>query len=301
MDVKSTSQNTSNTANKGFLALTSTALILGTFGVWIRLLSQAFTDSGQVLARSIFATIIISAVIVIKKYDPFKIDEKNLKYLSIFCIVFPVSILLFTYSANQIKVSNSLFMLYVGSLISTAFFGKVLFNEKFTFRHILALILVLIGLTFFIYPFSIQSISLGLIFGIMAGLLEGTAHTLRKLMASLKREVIVFYQSASGVVIAYLFVVSSGGQIVKDLTFNSVLIAALFGFLLVAIGYLLVYGFDHFDVNLGTIILATELFFALVINAIFLNEIPTMYEVIGGILIFSGTVVTSLQLGKKSS
>ena len=70
----------------------------------------------------------------------------------------------------------------------------------------------------------------------------------------------------------------------------------------VLIGYLLVYGFGNFDVNLGTIILATELFFALVINALILKEIPTAYEIVGGLLIFSGTVVTSLKLnGDKSS
>lgn len=293
--------NTFSSQKRGFLSLTLTAFILGTFGLLIRALAPTFSDAGQVIARSFVATTIISLIIFYKKLNPLKINKKQIKYILAFCITFPLSILAFTISANSIKVTNALFMLYVGSLFSTAIFGKFLFKEKFTFKHIASLILVLIGLTFFIYPFSIQSISFGLIFGILSGLLEGSSHTLRKLMSGIKREVIVFYQSMSGAIIALLFFLVGSEPLIKEFHFASIPVAIIFGFLLVAIGYLLVYGFENFDVNLGTIILATELFFALVINAIFLKEIPTTYEIIGGLFIFSGTVITSLKLGSKKT
>lgn len=284
---------------KGFIALVSTAAILGTFGVLIRQLAITFSDSGQVFARSLFATLIIASIVLYKKINPFRIEKKNIKQLLLFSIVFPLSILCFTVSANLIKVTNSLFMLYVGSLVSTAIFGKVLFKEKFGFKHISALALVFTGLSFFVYPFSFETLSLGIVLGLLSGIFEGSSHTLRRLMKDVKREVVVFYQSISGVILAAALLLFSNEVFINEFHWSAIFVAILFGLLLVSIGYLLVYGFGNFDVNLGTIILATELFFALVINAIFLKEYPTSNELIGGLLIFSGTAITSLKLNNK--
>jgi drug/metabolite transporter (DMT)-like permease len=191
-------------------------------------------------------------------------------------------------------------MLYVGSLTSTAILGRLLFNERFTPKHILSLGLVITGLLFFVYPFGKDSLTLGILFGLMAGIFEGSSHVLRKLMKDVKREVIVFYQNCSAVIIATIFVLVSTEPFMRQFSIEGIIIAVIFGALLVVIGYLLVYGFQNFDVNWGTIILATEVFFATVINAVFLKEIPTTLEVIGGLLIFSGTIVTSLRLGQKN-
>lgn len=285
---------------KGFIALVSTAAILGTFGVLIRALAETFSNPGQVFIRSFFATLVIVAIVLYKRINFLNVGKKNRKLLLLFSIVFPLSIICFTVSVNLIKVSNSLFMLYVGSLASTAFLGRILFKEKFGTKHILSLILVFIGLMFFVHPLSIESISLGLVLGLLSGIFEGASHTLRKLMKSVKREVVVFYQSLSGVVLAVVLLLVSNDVFIKEFHISSLFVAIVFGFLLVAIGYLLVYGFGNFDVNLGTIILATELFFALIINSLFLREYPTMFELIGGILIFSGTVITSLKFTKPS-
>ena len=284
---------------KGFAALVSTAAILGTFGVLIRALAETFSDSGQVFARSFFATLIIASVVLYKKLNPFKLPKGSKRYVLAFSVVFPLSILCFTISANLEKVSNSLFMLYVGSLASTAIVGKLFFKEKFGFKHILALVLAVIGLSFFVYPFSFETLSVGILLGIASGIFEGMSHSLRKLMKDVKREVVVFYQSLSGVVLASVLLLFSNEVFIKEFHLSSVFVAMLFGLLLVSIGYLLVYGFGNFDVNLGTIILATELFFALVINALILREYPTANELVGGFLIFAGTAVTSLKLGEK--
>lgn len=280
---------------KGFLALISTAAILGTFGVLIRELAKTFSDPGQVFARSFFALLIIVGIVLFKKINPLKIGKKNLKYIVAFSIVFPLSILCFTISVNAIKVTNSLFMLYVGSLISTAFLGRIFFKETFSAQHIIALVLVLIGLGFFVYPFSIESLTVGLVLGLLAGILEGSSHTLRKLMKDVKREVVVFYQSLSGVILAAVLLFFSGEVFIKEFHVSAIFVALLFGALLVAIGYFLVYGFSNFNVNWGTIILATELFFAIVVNALILKEYPTFYELIGGLLIFAGTAITTLK------
>ena len=279
----------------GFLALLGAAFILGTFGIWIRELDNAFSNTGQVIARSLMALLIISTIVIFKrKTISFKIERKNYKYLLGFCIVFPFSLICFTASATQIKVTNSLFMLYVGSLIASYLWGKLAFKESLNANKVVSITLLLLGLYAFVYPFDVGKLSGGIFLGLAAGALEGSAHAFRKFLKGVQREIIVFFQSLSSVVIAIILALYGGESLVKGITPSTLLVVVLFGALLVAIGYMLAYGFSHYDINVGSIILATELFFALVVSAIFLQELPTTYEIIGGLLIFTGAIVTSL-------
>lgn len=284
---------------KGFLAIVLASMILGSFGVLIRQLAVTFSDAGQVFVRSVFATLIILVLIFSKKIHLFRIRGNNFWYILFFSIVFPASLLCFTVSANMIKVSNSLFMLYVGSLTSTVLLGRLLFGEKIDLRRILALTLVFIGLMFFVYPVDLLSLSSGLVLGLLAGIFEGVSHSLRRLMKDLQREVIVFYQSVSGAIVAFGLLVFSQEAFIRDFQISSILIAIIFGGLLVAIGYLLAFGFANFDVNLGSIVLVTELFFAVVINSLILKEFPTYGEITGGVFIVLGTILAALNLQKK--
>jgi drug/metabolite transporter (DMT)-like permease len=190
-------------------------------------------------------------------------------------------------------------MLYVGSLIATYLWGKFIFGEKFSTKKMVSLGLLLVGLLIFVYPLNASTLSGGVLFGISAGLLEGSAHAFRKKLKNLKREILVLFQSLSGLLVGSLIFSLSGDNFTKgSITLVSVLVIILFGFLLVAIGYLLAYGFSHFDVNVGSVVLATELFFALIINFIFLKESPTTRELIGGVIIFIGSISTSINLNK---
>lgn len=285
-------------SQKGFISLISAAFILGTFGVLIRTLAESFTDSGQVFARSLAATLIIVSILVVKKLTPFKVEKENIKYLIMFGVAFPLSIVLFTFSANTIKVTNSLFMLYVGGLLSTAILGKFVLKQELTLKHYISFALAILGLSFFVYPFDITSLSIGLVAGIFSGIFEGACHALRGLMKNVKREIIVFYQSLSGVILASLILFVSGDKIFTNFSSTGIIVALIFGALLVAIGYLLAYGFGNFDASLGTIILATELLFALIINTLILKEAPTSFEIIGGLLIFAGSIITSIDTSK---
>lgn len=285
----------------GYIAILTTAVILGTFGIWIRILSNTFSNPGQVLARSAFATIIISLIVLRKNINPFKIYKKNILYIVLFSLVFPLSLVAFTISANLTRVTNSLFMLYAGSLTATAILGRILFKEKFNSMHVISLILVFLGLCFFIYPFDFASLNSGLFFGLVSGLLEGSSHTLRRLMQNVSKEVIVFFQSVSGSIISLVLLLVSHESFIREFHISSIFIAALFGLFLVSIGYLLAYGFANLDVNLGTIILSTELFFAIILNAIFLREFPTIPEFTGGFLILLGSIIVSLKFTTKKT
>ena len=63
-------------------------------------------------------------------------------------------------------------------------------------------------------------------------------------------------------------------------------------------GWATLYGFSKIDLQLGTLILTTNVIFALVVNAILLGEIPTLLELVGGLLVFGSIVLLSLSSNK---
>jgi drug/metabolite transporter (DMT)-like permease len=59
------------------------------------------------------------------------------------------------------------------------------------------------------------------------------------------------------------------------------------------LNYLLLYGFQNFDVNIGTVILSLELFLAAIVGFVLYDEALTATEVIGGVIIFLASVVSA--------
>ncbi len=278
---------------KGFWTLLATAAILSTFGSWIREMDKYFSEFGQVVARSLAATVIILLIIIIKRVN-LKVPKEKVKYLVGFTVVFPLSIVCFTYSATSIKVTNALFMLYVGSMIATYLWGRFAFGEKITNKKIISIVLLLVGLAVFVHPFSANTFSTGTLLGILSGLLEGTAHALRKLLKDIKRETVVLLQSLSGAILGLILLLGSGQVFAVEWKIEAIFVSIIFGILLVTIGYLLVIGFANYDVNMGNIILASELFFALIVNFLLLSEEPTLTEAIGGAIIFLGAIYNNI-------
>jgi drug/metabolite transporter (DMT)-like permease len=66
--------------------------------------------------------------------------------------------------------------------------------------------------------------------------------------------------------------------------------------LLISIGNLLLFGFKHVDVNIGTVILSTEIIFALILGFVFYDEVPVAHEIIGGMFIFAASILSSVDV-----
>lgn len=86
----------------------------------------------------------------------------------------------------------------------------------------------------------------------------------------------------------------SGEIIIKEVTLLPIIVGIIFGLLQIGLGNLLLYGFQHFDVNVGTVILACELIFAAILGWVFLSETPTGNELLGGMLIFVASIISTV-------
>lgn len=187
-------------------------------------------------------------------------------------------------------------MLYAGSLAVAFLIGTFFFKEKVTWLKIIAQLVVVVGLIIFIDPRNLDLFNAGILLGLASGVFDGLANSLRRHLGDLSRNVLLLYQYGTGAILGLLLAIGSGENMVKEWQWSAIVVALIFGVGLVLIGKLTIYGFNHFDVNIGTIILATELFFALVVNYIFLSESPNNNELLGGVLIFAAASLANLDL-----
>ena len=74
----------------------------------------------------------------------------------------------------------------------------------------------------------------------------------------------------------------------------------IFGGLVVLIAYLMLIGFQNFDLNLGTIVLSSEVFFAPLFGAIIFKEYLTMFELLGGTFIIIAIILPNVPQPKTS-
>lgn len=287
----------------GLGALLLSALIFSSFGLWIRLLNQSLSVFQQIVFRN-FLGMALAAVLIIatKKSLELGVLKKISKWnLFLYTFSVPVSVIFFNFSVLQTKLAVATFSFYLGSIALGLIFGATVFKETLNLTRKLSLILALAGLLSFLYPFSLEGFNWGFLWGLTAGLLDGLANVFRKsLGGKIEKMTLVLLTMLGGMFVSSLIPVFLGGNLfpAKNLSVNVWLVGLLFGFLLVAVNYLLLFGFQKFDLNLGSVVLASELFFSLIIGWLFFREIPTPNETVGGGLIALAVILPNLKLSR---
>lgn len=280
---------------KGFLALLLNALVLGTYGIWVRLLQHAFTASQQVVARSIVSFIgAIILVFLLKSTWHFK--KKYNSSLVLYLFSFALSTLLFTIAVFKTSIALSVFSLYIGS-ISTAFvMGVFVFQEKIDTRKLISILFVILALLSFILPYGLHFANIGFIIGIVSGVFDGIGNGFKKYFGGkIERPVLIVFQLFATLIIALvasLFVHET--FLWTSFTFSGLTIMIIYGTLFLLVSYLSMYGFQNFNLNLGTIVISTELFWAPFFAFLFFKETLTFYQIIGGIFLAAAILIPYL-------
>lgn len=277
----------------GFFALLSAAIIYGSFGLFIRELDTMFGGYTQIFARTGIAFLIAVGLVLFYKNKITIPNELRLKMV-VFVVAFPIAIILFTFAVNQEKIASVVFLLYAGSILSSLVLGSTLLKEKITWIKWLSIILVFVGLGIFADPSGNLEISTGLILGFLAGIFEGITNYGRKDLKSIPRNTLLTYQYFTGAIIALALAFATGEEFFKEFSVSALIVLIIFSIGLIVLGNLLIYGFQHYDVNIGSIVLASEILFAAFLSYLFLSEIPTTNELIGGVVIFIAASISSL-------
>jgi len=278
----------------GAFALGGAAVIYALFNVLIREMSLMYGDQAQIVARYSVALLIVIGLQFFWYKKSIRIPKNLLWRALLLGLQIATVVFLITTAVNNTKIANAVFLIWAGSIFMSFLLGTFLLKEKITTNKIVALILVVVGLSMFAEGLAVLSI--GLVAGFFAGVFDGVANTLRKSLKELPRNTVMIYQYSVGLSLLVVFMLTSGNDIIREASLYGAGITVIYGILLALLGNLLLYGFQHFDVNIGTIILASEIMIAIAFGYLFFGEIPTSKELIGGIAIFLASIVTVINI-----
>lgn len=145
------------------------------------------------------------------------------------------------------------------------------------------------------------ALNLALLAAFTSGLFDAIANALRKSLGAynISRTLLLQYQYMVALMFMAVITIIAGGDLVKEVSLTAIVATVVFAALLIASGNLLFYGFKHFDVNAGAIILASEIFFAAALAYLFFNEVPTAGEAAGALLIFMAAIMSTVNIPKR--
>jgi len=179
----------------------------------------------------------------------------------------------------------------------TALLEPILLRTRFQKMHLVLACIVLVGICFLVPSFDVHnSYTKAVIFGVISAV----CYALRNIMMKTKvsnynGSVLMWYQLVvvSIFLIPFLFVMDSSG--IRTQWIPTVTLALL----TTAVGHtLFLQSFKRFSVTTASIISSVQPVYGIIIGMIFLNEIPQLTTIIGGILIVTSVVIESIRTYK---
>jgi len=278
---------------KGILALIGLAFTYASFGFFTRYLSLSFEFFQQLYLR-ILAGLIIGFLIFGKNFDfsKFKKITLNEWLLLIFraAAYYLFGAALFNKAVLLTKIST---VAFIGSIPMTAILGFLILKEKVTTKKIFFITLSFIGIMIIsISDFSDFSLGQGEILALMSVFFVSLSIVFRKYQTKLLNNVEIT-QIQLFIAFIFIFITSllmKEGLPINNWNENVLFIVSTAGLANVLMIFFTNYGFEYVKTSIAANILTLEMFFALLIGLLIYQEIPSLKEILGGVLILFSVI-----------
>ena len=265
----------------GHFYILSAIFLWSSLGVVVRLSGVAISI---LIFYSLVISIIVQGIFLSRKSYRKEIPEiKRLKYPMILGLVSLLNTSTYFYAFKHTTVANAVLTHYTAPII-VAFLAPLFLKEIITKRIILVIIIASIGLWVMLNGFSLRGSQME---GIMAGLASGLAYAIIIIFVRMHSQkfhplVLSFFTNAFIAILLVPFI-------------REIPIYALWSFLIIGIVHstiapILYYkGLQHVAANKAAVLGYLEPVCAIIFSIFFLNEVPGINSIIGGMLIiFSG-------------
>lgn len=251
-----------------------------------------------IVARSILALLVLLLYCKWKGFS-FKIDFEDRWPIVLSGLFLGLHWLTYFYALKLSNVAIGMLSLFTYPIL-TSFLEPLLLKTKFQKIHLVLGFLVLAGIYFLVPSFDLSNSST---IAVGIGLLSALLYALRNIL--LKKRTANY--NGSSLMCFQLFVIvilMSPAFFVYEL--NNLESqwpwVALLAVLTTAIGHtLFLNSFKHFSITTASILSSVQPVFGIIIAALFLNEIPTMMTILGGLLILSSVVIESVRSYQKEA
>ena len=288
-------RNELNKNNKQIYMIHLAILLFGSAGVIGKYVSVSALI--VTLWRVVTSAIFLFALIKIKKIDYKIANKKDLKFFIVAGIVMAIH---WTSFMHAIQVSSvaigtitfATFPLYV------TFLEPFFFEEKLKFRNIIEALLIIVGVLITIPEFSLgNSTTQGVLWGILGSFTYAILSLMnRKLTSKYVGVTVCFYEQ----LVAAIILLPSAFILKPVISGQEMILLTVLGVICTAVAHtLFVSGLKTVKVQTASIISGMEPVYATFLAFIFLGNAPSIKEVIGGIVILTVTIYSSLRSGKE--
>ena len=209
-----------------------------------------------------------------------------------FGLLFPFSVILWTLAVTHGTIRAATFGLYLGSLFASAALGRFFFAERLSRSEWWAFAVALGGVVAFASPWEgLDADGFSLLLGTAGGLVQAVNLCYRRWLGEMSRPMVVTVQGLAGfaVSIAFALAVSSDFSVPSP---GMLAAGILYGATVVLVSFLLLAGARNISVGSGSIILSSELVWAVGLGAAIFGEVPTAPQVVGCILLLAAVFLS---------
>ncbi|MEK7599595.1 MAG: DMT family transporter [Patescibacteria group bacterium] len=279
-----------NLSTKGAEALFGAAMAYALTGIFVREVSPMWTDKAQVAVRFGIVLFFLAIYQLLRKNRVW-VPSKKLAPILFGGLLSTIMILSFTIAIGKTTIANVLFVFYAANMITSFLLGTLGLKEHVSRAKLIALGFAILGLA--VYSGSIASGNQGIILSIIAGVAGGTINLINKQLTGVDRTAVLVLWFALVAALSSSWLLLSGDQIIRTASLHLSLLTIVFALVIIVGAFLTLYGFQHFDVNIGSVIMSTELVFAAIMAYFLFNEVPQAHELAGGAFILIGSIVGS--------
>ena len=278
-------------------ALLAAAFLFATTNVLVREMAHMWGDQAQVAVRFALVWIILMLYAHFKS-EKTSIPRSKILPAAIYSALAAMGILLLTLSVQMTTIANTLFTSNATELFVAFILGTILLKENLTKRKLIAIGLSLAGLV--LYSDSLLSGNAGLIFGMLAGATVGVCNLLAKQLKGVNISAILRIQFGLGTVFMIaLTLLFSADDIIRKISIEGTAVTLLFALILIFATRLVLYGFQHSDINIASVVLSSQLAIGALLGFFFFREVPAPHEIVSGLLIALAAIIGST--GQKPS
>lgn len=289
-----------NNKNMGVLAILLAAFMYAGFNPLVRMVGFELPFYFQNTVRNLLSVFLLTWLMLRNKGWK-RMRNKDLFWVFSRGVLGSGAWACYYYSVNNLYIGTAYFTYYAMATVTGFLVGKMLFGEKFNTTKVISLVLAIIGLSL-VFSVRLETPNIYLYISLLSGVLGAIWTTFSKKLADKYSAWQLIW--IDGVISAIVF----GGisLIVKEIWvwpgWSPAWIANYgLGFLMIITGALIIYGFNKIEVQLGSLLMLTEIVFGLGWGWFIYQEKLGVMSLIGGVLIIFGSILPQIKLRRLKS
>lgn len=275
-----------STKAQGYIAVLLSTLGFASFGVWAKMVGDTYEVFTQAWTRALIVIVVMLLVgILTRQLKMF--EKKDLKWVIIYCTFSIFTVAPIYYAFMSLDVGTATVLFYASYIVTSYLVGRIFLGEKITFPKIVAILLMVVGMSMVVGVEFAGATALAITLAIINGIASGgevsftkkVSHKYSPLQLTLVSWVLIF--------ITHLIVAAILGEnLLPQQTIQSFVGILIFALTAMLAFWLVVAGYKRIEAGIGGLIGTLEVPFAVLLGVIIFNEQLSMQAVIGSLLIF---------------